>query len=73
MSKIKGDINREMMRNSNAWSINAPAQPAKADAVILQLVEALENHGGNYKLTKTEAVKVNAAIDAGRNFIAARQ
>lgn len=51
----------------------AAPQPATADAVIRQLVEALENHGGNYKLTKTESVSVNAALDAGRNFLAAQR
>ena len=36
------------------------------DALILQLVEALENHDGNYKLSKSAGAAVNAAITAGR-------
>lgn len=36
------------------------------DALILQLVEALENHQGNYKLTDAQCVPVNAAVTAGR-------
>ncbi len=34
------------------------------EALIRQLVEALENHQGNYKLTDAECVPVNAAIAA---------
>lgn len=36
------------------------------EALILQLVEALENHDGNYKLSKSAGAAVNAAITAGR-------
>lgn len=66
---------RELMNAFYPRGVAARAapQPATADAVILQLVEALENHGGNYKLTKTEATRVNAAIDAGRDFMVAQQ
>lgn len=34
--------------------------------LIRQLVEALENHDGNYKLSKSAGAAVNAAITAGR-------
>ena len=36
------------------------------DALIRQLVEALENHQGNYKLTDAQCVPVNAAVTAAR-------
>ena len=36
------------------------------DALIRQMLEALENHGGNYKLSKSAGAAVNAAITAGR-------
>ena len=35
-------------------------------ALIRQLVEALENHQGNYKLTDAQCVPVNAAVTAAR-------
>ena len=34
--------------------------------VIKMLVEALENHAGNYKLSKTECAPINAALAAAR-------
>ena len=36
------------------------------EALIRQLVEAMENHDGNYKLSKSAGAAVNAAITAGR-------
>lgn len=36
------------------------------DALIRQMLEALENHDGNYKLSKSAGAAVNAAITAGR-------
>ena len=36
------------------------------EALIRQLVEALENHQGNYKLTDAQCVPVNAAVTAAR-------
>ena len=38
---------------------------AQDTALIRQLVEALEGHQGNYKLTAREAAPVNDAITAG--------
>lgn len=44
-----------------------PPEVRKQDeALIRQLVEALENHQGNYKLTKNESVPVNVALEAAR-------
>ena len=36
------------------------------EALIRQMLEALENHDGNYKLSKSAGAAVNAAITAGR-------
>lgn len=36
------------------------------DMLIRQMLEALENHDGNYKLSKSAGAAVNAAITAGR-------
>lgn len=36
------------------------------EALIRQLVEALENHDGNYKLSKSAGAAVDAAITAAR-------
>ena len=36
------------------------------DALIRQLVEALDNHAGNYKLTLAECTPIEAVITAAR-------
>ena len=36
------------------------------DELIQQMLEALENHDGNYKLSKSSGAAVNAAITAAR-------
>lgn len=36
------------------------------DALIRQMLEALENHDGNYKLSKSAGAAVDAAITAAR-------
>ena len=48
----------------------APQQPANARGVIEQLVDALENHDGNYKLSDKCSGKVDAALTAGRAALA---
>ena len=40
------------------------------DALIRQMLEALENHDGNYKLSKSAAAAVDAAITAARARLA---
>jgi len=57
--------------NEAATALEAQAREIEGlrkqyDALILQLVEALENHDGNYKLSKSAGAAVNAAITAGR-------
>ena len=43
------------------------AEVRKQDTeLIRQMLEALENHDGNYKLSKSAGAAVNAAITAGR-------
>lgn len=48
-----------------ARSIEAEVR-AQDTALIRQLVDALENHAGNYKLTQLECQPHNAAVAAGR-------
>ena len=48
-----------------ARAIEAEARKQDA-ALIRQMLEALENHDGNYKLSKSAGAAVNAAITAGR-------
>ena len=40
---------------------------------VEQVLEALENHSGNYKLSKSECVTHNAAIDALREALAEQE
>lgn len=64
---------REMWENysptqgiaSFARSVEAEVR-AQDTALIRQLVEALEGHAGNYKLTKPEAAQINVALEAAR-------
>lgn len=76
---LSNDEADELLRN-NEWckwsdarellveaSALGAAKQRKADTeLIRQMLDALENHAGNYKLTKTEAAVVNAAITAAR-------
>lgn len=55
-----------------ALALKADSGVQEDEALLRQLVEALENHGGNYKLTTAEAAAVQTAIDAGRAALAAK-
>ena len=56
----------DIARNGIDEVIRLKAQAKQDDALIRQLVDALENHDGNYKLSKSAGAAVNAAISAGR-------
>lgn len=50
-----------------AGLLNLLAEVSKQDTeLIRQMLEALENHDGNYKLSKSAGAAVNAAITAAR-------
>ena len=54
-------------RHAEAFARSVEAEVRKDyDALIRQMLEALENHDGNYKLSKSAGAAVNAAITAGR-------
>lgn len=55
----------EMAANAEARRVDELTELRKdADALIRQMLEALENHDGNYKLSKSMGAAVDAAITA---------
>jgi len=57
---------RRMAFNAQLQDENAKLnqQLAAEQTKIVELREALENHSGNYKLSKEECTKINALLDA---------
>lgn len=56
-----------------AQSLNVARRLIESQARETKLRDALENHGGNYKLSKGECAKVNALLDAPRDDSALRE
>lgn len=55
----------EQMHSTHAAWVCAAADMLEADRVAMQgALEALENHGGNYKLSRAEGDKQNAVVTA---------
>lgn len=64
-SDAHNDVSDRMAYEVFARAIEAEVSK-QDDALIRQMLDALENHDGNYKLSKSSGAAVNAALTAAR-------
>lgn len=58
------DCNMEAIDSAAAELRTQHAAIERKDALLRQALDALENHAGNYKLSKAEGTIVSAVVDA---------
>jgi hypothetical protein len=67
--QVRGEM-VDLLSEAPASAAPQPAQRPltdEKDALLRQALDALENHSGNYKLSKTECVRHDSIVEAIRN------